>query len=74
MLIIYFPECAPGSYYLFGYCIACPKGTYTNKWNQNSCVNCPTGYTTDGEGSVQLTDCYGKLTDIHIISKYSISK
>ncbi|CAC5392959.1 unnamed protein product [Mytilus coruscus] len=67
------PQCAPGSYYLFGDCIACPLGTYTNKWNQNSCVNCPTGYTTDDEGSVQDTDCYDS-TPCHNISKSDESK
>ncbi|VDI64211.1 Hypothetical predicted protein [Mytilus galloprovincialis] len=64
---IYVTECTPGSYYLFGYCIACPKGTYTNKWNQNSCLNCPTGYTTDGEGSVQDTDCYDSTPLVQIL-------
>ncbi|CAG2256354.1 unnamed protein product [Mytilus edulis] len=60
-------ECAPGSYYLFGYCIPCPKGTYTNKWNQNSCVNCPTGYTTDGEGSIQDTECHDSTPLMQIL-------
>ncbi|VDH99149.1 Hypothetical predicted protein [Mytilus galloprovincialis] len=64
---IYVTECAPGSYYLFGYCIACPKGTYTNKWNQFSCMNCPTRYTTDGEGSVQETDCYDSTLLVQIL-------
>ncbi|CAC5355727.1 EGF-containing fibulin-like extracellular matrix protein 1,Fibrillin-1,Fibulin-1,Fibulin-2,Mucin-like protein,Fibrillin-2,Matrilin-3 [Mytilus coruscus] len=64
---IYVTECAPGSYYLFGYCIACPLGTYTNKWNQNSCVNCPTGYTTDDERSVQDTDCYESTPMVQIL-------
>ncbi|CAC5419911.1 unnamed protein product [Mytilus coruscus] len=64
---IHVTECAPGSVYLFGYCIACPKGKYTNKWNQNHCSNCPTGYTTDGEGSVQDTDCYESTPMVQIL-------
>ncbi|XP_070567428.1 uncharacterized protein [Ptychodera flava] len=38
-------------------CERCPLGTYNPDMNQNSCQNCPSGYTTNAEGALYGTEC-----------------
>ena len=43
-------------------CRPCRRGTYQSKAWQTSCVDCPSGKTTLGEGSIAATDCVGECS------------
>ena len=41
-------------------CRPCRRGTYQSKAWQTSCVDCPSGKTTLGEGSIAAAGCVGE--------------
>ncbi|CAG2200420.1 unnamed protein product [Mytilus edulis] len=51
-------ECPPGTFYEFGSCIKCQKGTFQYNWNQVQCEKCQKGHMTLTAGSVNSSDCY----------------
>ena len=55
-------NCIAGQYLNKGeiICRPCKRGTYQSKARQTSCVDCPSGKTTLGEGSIAATDCVGE--------------
>ena len=54
---VYAVACPPGTYERATVCYDCPRGTYNNESNQDSCTPCPTG--TSVPRSTSVTDCRG---------------
>ena len=44
-----------------GDCVACPKGTYSDTVDVDSCSSCPEGQTTVNAASYDASLCYGKI-------------
>ncbi|XP_033732288.1 sushi, von Willebrand factor type A, EGF and pentraxin domain-containing protein 1-like isoform X2 [Pecten maximus] len=49
--------CGPGRYYSEGECVLCDIGVYQDSTQQTSCKACPTGTSTEGTGSISVTEC-----------------
>lgn len=49
--------CGPGTYANGNECTSCPANTYSSGTANVSCEACPNGYTTDGSGKQNRTDC-----------------
>ena len=47
-----------------GNCVACPKGTYSEKSGATSCTSCPEGQTTYRAGGSSPVFCYCKKTTV----------
>ncbi|RUS73176.1 hypothetical protein EGW08_019068 [Elysia chlorotica] len=58
-------ECKPGNYWnpTSKSCSPCPVGSYQPEKGQHACMNCPSGHTTDREGSVSVTSCVSASVD-----------
>ena len=65
-LILFYPvECPRGFYNTDGNtCKLCPKGKYTDRPGQSSCLPCDAGTTTYNEGSVLKSQCLGMCTAV----------
>ncbi|XP_056020426.1 LOW QUALITY PROTEIN: sushi, von Willebrand factor type A, EGF and pentraxin domain-containing protein 1-like [Ostrea edulis] len=50
-------DCPMGTYSLSSQCILCPIGTYQDETEQTFCKPCPSGFTTNIEGSKNISDC-----------------
>ncbi|XP_052237854.1 sushi, von Willebrand factor type A, EGF and pentraxin domain-containing protein 1-like [Dreissena polymorpha] len=55
--------CGKGAYKNDDQCSHCPVGQYQDEVGQASCISCPYGYTTIGEGSTSQSDCKGDKTN-----------
>lgn len=52
--------CMPGTYYLNGKCIKCPKGTFLAfkaATSVDQCIPCPSGFYSDIEGAEYCLEC-----------------
>ncbi|XP_033113942.1 uncharacterized protein LOC117114394 [Anneissia japonica] len=51
--------CGEGEYHdiALDECVQCAQGTYQNDTGQVACTDCPSGMTTQGLGSVNITQC-----------------
>ncbi|XP_041369905.1 sushi, von Willebrand factor type A, EGF and pentraxin domain-containing protein 1-like [Gigantopelta aegis] len=49
--------CGHGSFLSSDLCMLCGYGTYQDKPGQTACDQCPDGWTTDGVGSRDVSDC-----------------
>ena len=56
----YFSECLRGYYWdrSARECQICSRGHYRNTTSATFCVRCPTGHTTEQEGSTSRSQCY----------------
>lgn len=48
-------------------CVHCPVGTYQPAPNQEQCISCGQGQTTQQAGSTSISDCIGKLCDVSFL-------
>jgi hypothetical protein len=64
--ILMLVDCPMGTYSQSSQCVLCPIGTYQDETEQTFCKPCPSGFTTNIEGSKNESDCSGNL-DIHHI-------
>ena len=53
--------CTQGHELVNGTCQACPIGKYKNVTGDHACTECPFGSTTDGNASLDLSDCQCSL-------------
>lgn len=62
-LVSSFLESGNGDYIeeLTSQCNKCPLGTYQENGGQSSCVSCPSGHTTVDMGSIEQSNCQGKM-------------
>lgn len=49
--------CGPGRYYSDGECALCDIGYYQDTTQQTACKACPKGTTSEGTGSISVTEC-----------------
>ena len=64
MFLFFVTDCPSGTHRdIINGCATCPIGTYMDRPNrEDSCIQCPEGTTTTGEGSVSEQDCDGENT------------
>ncbi|XP_052228764.1 uncharacterized protein LOC127842990 isoform X2 [Dreissena polymorpha] len=58
--------CGKGAYKSGDQCSHCPVGQYQDEVGKASCISCPYGFTTIGEGSTSPYDCKGDKTNNRI--------
>ncbi|XP_033761226.1 neurogenic locus notch homolog protein 1-like [Pecten maximus] len=50
-------QCPAGTSEENGWCVYCELGTYQNQEGQTECLACPTGYTTQFVGMIDVANC-----------------
>ncbi|XP_021348028.1 uncharacterized protein LOC110446988 isoform X2 [Mizuhopecten yessoensis] len=53
----YCVPCSLGRYHSGDECKKCAVGSYQSQVGKTSCVNCPVGFTTEGQASIGVEDC-----------------
>lgn len=56
-IILFSDDCQPGYRRTAGECAECEKGKYQTKISQPSCIDCPSGTTTEFTGSTKPEQC-----------------
>lgn len=58
-------KCGPGEFSVTGLspCSPCAKSTYQSNSMSTSCIQCPTGLTTEFQGSRDVQNCTGMYLD-----------
>lgn len=74
MISVFTADCAAGEYYdnNVKVCLKCDFGTYQDQLYQTECEVCPSGTTTEVQGSTQDSDCIGRNSISYSASSFHL--